>query len=58
LDDLKRPSPNTLAAFYESLADMFAAAGGQDVAALPALRKLPSPNAPTPVPATATNIGR
>jgi penicillin-binding protein 1A len=60
LDDLKRPSPNTLAAFYESLADIFAAAGGQDMAALPALRKLPSTNAPNPAPAPApaTNIGR
>jgi hypothetical protein len=49
-----------LAAFYESLADIFAAAGGQDMAALPALRKLPSPNAtaPAPAPAPATNIGR
>lgn len=51
LEDLKRPSPGALAAFYESLADMFAAAGGQDVAALPAVRKLPSPQ---PLPTTAT----
>ncbi len=56
LDDLRRPSPTTLSTFYESLADLFAAAGGQDVAALPALRKLPSPTAAASAPAA--NVGR
>ena len=56
LDDLRRPSPTTLSTFYESLADLFAAAGGQDVAVLPALRKLPSPTAAASAPAA--NVGR
>ncbi|MEN9873729.1 MAG: hypothetical protein RL186_626, partial [Pseudomonadota bacterium] len=34
LDDLNRPNDRTIAAFYESLADMFAAAGGANLAAL------------------------
>jgi penicillin-binding protein 1A len=40
LDELDRPNNNTIASFYESLADMFAAAGGVNLAALPGERRL------------------
>jgi penicillin-binding protein 1A len=40
LDELNRPNNNTIAAFYESLADMFAAAGGVNLATLPNERTL------------------
>lgn len=48
LDELNRPNDNTMAAFYESLADMFAAAGGASLAALPGQRVLASTAKPTP----------
>jgi penicillin-binding protein 1A len=40
LDELNRPNNNTLAAFYDSLADMFAAAGGAQLGTLPNERTL------------------
>lgn len=43
LDELDRPNNNTIATFYDSLADMFAAAGGASLAALPKERALPVP---------------
>jgi penicillin-binding protein 1A len=46
LDELDRPDANTVAAFYESLADMFAAAGGVSLAALPNQRQLALPQDP------------
>jgi penicillin-binding protein 1A len=60
LDELDRPNNNTIAAFYESLADMFAAAGGASLAALPGERKLiPVPQgAPVPAPSKNVVVGR
>jgi penicillin-binding protein 1A len=43
LDELDRPNDNTIALFYESLADLFSAAGGTNLAALPNERKLATP---------------
>jgi penicillin-binding protein 1A len=40
LDELNRPNNNTLATFYEGLAALFAASGGETLAALPAQRTL------------------
>jgi penicillin-binding protein 1A len=54
LDELDRPNNNTIASFYESLADMFAAAGGVNLAALPGERKLAvAAQKPLPLPPAA-----
>ena len=47
LEELERPSNSTIASFYESLANMFAAAGGVNLATLPneRQRKMPSATA-------------
>ncbi len=57
LEELDRPNNSTIAAFYESLADMFAAAGGVNLAALPTERKLAvSAQAPVTTTASATVV--
>jgi penicillin-binding protein 1A len=60
LDELDRPNNNTIASFYESLADMFAAAGGVNLAALPGERKLAvaAPAPPLAVPSAKVVTGR
>lgn len=40
LDELNRPNNNTIATFYDGLAALFAASGGETLAALPAQRTL------------------
>jgi penicillin-binding protein 1A len=60
LDELDRPNNNTIASFYESLADMFAAAGGVNLAALPRERKLAvaAPVLPVAAPSAKVVTGR
>lgn len=52
LDELDRPDARTIATFYESLADLFAAAGGSELAPLGAAAR-PAGPASAPAPAAA-----